>query len=323
MNLNIKPCNILVIGDIMVDHYIYGDCNRISPEAPVLVVEISSESYTLGGAGNVLKNLNALGAKTEIVAIVGDDENAAVVYQQLELNEIQGKGIVKDAERCTIMKSRVLSTNHQLIRLDREKVQPLNKSIEERLFLIVQDSIAHYDLVLVSDYNKGLLTESFLQSIIALCRQQNKVILVDPKGNDFSKYRGVNIIKPNRKEAGIAAGIVIKDAESLKLACQKIQEVTACDSVIVTMSEDGIAILTGDQLEIIPTKAQDVIDVTGAGDTVLAALGVALASGNSLHDACQFANQAAAIVVSKVGSATVTVDEVNQRFFEPTPARWK
>ncbi|MEO7212690.1 D-glycero-beta-D-manno-heptose-7-phosphate kinase [Mucilaginibacter sp.] len=315
MNFDIKDgLKVLVIGDLMVDHYIYGNCNRISPEAPVPVVEITRESYTLGGAGNVLENLITFGCEADIVAVVGDDENAAIVFDELASNNISGHGVIKDTDRCTIMKSRVLVTNHQLIRLDREITKPLQPAKEQEILAYLKQYLAQHDIVLISDYNKGLLTPTLLNGIFSICREQNIQTIVDPKGIDFSKYKGVNVIKPNRKEAVIASGISITDTESLTSACIKIQEITGCDSVVITMSEDGIAMYNSGKLEIIPTKALDVVDVTGAGDTVLASLGVALASGNTLYNACDFANHAAAVVVNKVGSATATLAEVKEKF---------
>jgi rfaE bifunctional protein kinase chain/domain len=315
MNFDIKEgLKILVIGDLMVDHYIYGNCNRISPEAPVPVVEITKETYTLGGAGNVLENLITFGCQTDIVAVVGDDENASIVFDELASNNITGQGVIKDAGRCTIMKSRVMVTNHQLIRLDREVTKPLQSPIEQQILAYFKQHINTYDIVLISDYNKGLLTPALLNGILTTCRELGIQTIVDPKGQDFSKYKGVNAIKPNRKEAVIASGINITDTASLTAACVKIQEITECDSVIITMSEDGIAMYNNGNLEIIPTKALDVVDVTGAGDTVLASLGVALASGNTLYNACDFANHAAAVVVNKVGSATATLAEVKEKF---------
>jgi rfaE bifunctional protein kinase chain/domain len=312
MNYTLKDgLQTLVIGDIMLDHYIYGNCNRISPEAPVPVVEITKETYTLGGAGNVLENLITFGCHADIVAVVGDDENSSIVFDELASNNIGAQGVLKDAARCTIMKSRVMVTNHQLIRLDREITKPLTPDKEQEVLTYLESHIAKYHTVLISDYNKGMLTPALLNGILALCRRLNIQTIIDPKGDNFTKYKGVNIIKPNKKEAIIASGINITDNESLTAACTKIQEVTGCDSVVITMSEAGIAMFSNGQLTIIPTKALGVVDVTGAGDTVLASLGAALASGYSLYDACNFANHAAAVVVSKVGSATATLEEVN------------
>lgn len=306
---------ILVIGDLMIDHYIYGTCDRISPEAPIPVVEVKSEMHTLGGAGNVLKNLKALGCTTTIVSVTGDDENADLVADILAKDQIAIDGLIKDAERCTTIKSRVLAVRHQLIRLDREVLTPVSQDIEQAIIEKFSSLAQNFDIVLISDYNKGLLTNSLLNNIIKLCKDAGKKTLIDPKGLDFSKYKNASLIKPNKKEAGLATGIVIKDEESLRKACEKLEEITECENIVVTLSEDGTALYSNGELTIIPTKAIDVIDVTGAGDTVLASLGVALASGKSLYDACVFANQAAAIVVSKVGSATATLDEINAKFY--------
>ena len=313
MSFNLTNTNILVIGDLMLDHYIYGNCNRISPEAPVPVVEITKESYTLGGAGNVLKNLNAFGCCSDIISIVGDDDYASILIKQLKQYQISGEGIVADPDRCTIIKSRVLATNHQLIRLDREITTPLSPQKEQEILAHFKKIIGQFSILLISDYNKGFLSPSLLKEIIRICRNNQILCIVDPKGTDFSKYYGTNIIKPNRKEASIATGISITDNASLEKACRKMKEITGSEHVIITMSEDGMAIFSEDNLSIIPTKAQDVIDVTGAGDTVLAALGIALASGKSLKESCEFANHAAAIVVHKVGTATVTMEEIEQK----------
>ncbi|WP_295648303.1 D-glycero-beta-D-manno-heptose-7-phosphate kinase [uncultured Mucilaginibacter sp.] len=305
---------ILVIGDIMLDHYIYGDCNRISPEAPVPVVEVKTESHTLGGAGNVVENLNAFGCSVEMVSVVGDDYNASLIFSKLAECNVAGNGVLTDSDRCTTIKTRVLATNHQLLRLDREITKPIADEIESELLKIVKSIIHLYHIVLLSDYNKGLLTEKLLNGIFEICKAKGIKSIVDPKGVDFSKYRGVSVIKPNKKEASAATGITITDAASLEQACIKIKEITNCDDVVITMSEEGIALYTDNGLSIIPTKAIDVVDVTGAGDTVLASLGLALAAGKTLQQSCDFANHAAAVVVSKVGSATATLQEINEKF---------
>jgi len=312
--ISINRVNVLVIGDIMLDHYIYGDCNRISPEAPVQVVEVKREEYTLGGAGNVLKNLRAFNAEATIISVVGADQNAHVINEHLAKTGITHYGVVKDEQRCTTIKSRVLAARHQLVRLDREIIEPINDEIVSQMMSLINNDIKKYDIVLLSDYNKGVLSINFLKQIFEVCRAAGVKTVIDPKGNDFSKYKGANIIKPNKKEATIASGIIIKDQASIEEACVKLKEITGCDEIVITMSEDGIASYTNGQLTIVPTKALDVVDVTGAGDTVLASLGVALASGNSLALACDFANHAAAVVVSKVGSSTATLAEINEKF---------
>ncbi len=308
-----QKIRILVIGDLMIDHYIYGNCNRISPEAPVPVVEVKNESYTLGGAGNVLENVKALNCQADIISVIGDDDNAAIVISQLAAHGIDNHGLVKDDSRCTTTKSRVLVSNHQLIRFDKEVTEPISNDTADAIISIVTANIKKYDIVLLSDYNKGLLTEYLLAQIFKICSEAGIKTIVDPKGQDFNRYRGANLIKPNKKEAVIATGIAIKDKNTLEDACKKIKETTQCDAVVVTMSEEGMAFYSVDGLAVIPTKALGIIDVTGAGDTVLAALGVAIAAGGSLYDACNFANHAAAVVVSKVGSATATLQEIKDR----------
>lgn len=314
--MNNKIINVLVVGDVMIDHYIYGSCNRISPEAPVQVVEVEREDYTLGGAGNVLKNLVAFNCKVDLLSVVGKDTQGELVLQRLNECGVLGDGLIVDESRCTTVKSRVLSSNHHLIRLDRESVAGIDSSVEMEMINAFRNKIADVDLVLISDYDKGVLTKGLLSEIFAISKAHGKLTLVDPKGKDFSKYVGVNIIKPNKKEAVLATGIAIKDKESLKRACISLKELTNCDHVIITLSEEGIAHYSNNELAISPTKALDVIDVTGAGDTVLASLGVSLAAGKSLHKACDFANHAAAIVVSKVGSAVVTYEEIKEKFFD-------
>ncbi|MEO6524914.1 MAG: D-glycero-beta-D-manno-heptose-7-phosphate kinase [Mucilaginibacter sp.] len=314
MNVSVKnDVKVLVIGDMMLDHYIYGICNRISPEAPVQIVEIKEEEYTLGGAGNVLKNLKSFNVNANVMSVVGNDDNAQIVNEHLNAMGVFNFTLINDEERCTTVKSRVLVSNHQLIRLDKEDIRPINNNIANQLIRLLEKNIKNYDIVLLSDYNKGLLSPTLLKHLFAICKAEGILTVIDPKGIDFSKYKGVNVIKPNKKEAIIASGINITNYESLRAACEKIKEITECDSVIITMSEDGMAFFNEDVLEIIPTKAIDVVDVTGAGDTVLASLGLAFASGYTLREACNFANHAAAVVVSKVGSATATLDEVEQK----------
>lgn len=222
MNYKIDDnAKILVIGDLMIDHYIYGNCNRISPEAPVPVVEIKSESYTLGGAGNVLKNLISFGCTSNIISIVGNDDNAGIVANELAGQNINSDGIIKDQTRCTTIKSRILAVNHQLIRMDRESVEPISPEIEQLILASLTQNIKGYGVLLISDYNKGLLTKTLLKGIVEICSAAGVKTIVDPKGLDFSKYWGVNVIKPNKKEASMATGITINSMESLEAACKK------------------------------------------------------------------------------------------------------
>jgi len=300
---------ILVIGDLMIDHYMWGKFERISPEAPVPIVDIVSEEVTLGGAGNVLKNLNGFGASADIVSVVGDDTSADELFVLLADAGFSLNGIYRQPGRTTSKKSRILASKHQMMRIDKESKQPVNSESEDFIIDFVRANITSYNLLLLSDYLKGTLTPRVLAEIIACARENNVTVIVDPKGTDYSKYRGANIIKPNKKEAALATGIDITDAETLKAAAQNLQKQTGVDAVVVTLSEEGMAIYN-DHFEIIPTKASEVFDVTGAGDTVLASIGICVASGMEIKDACIFANHAAAIVVAKIGSAVTTVQAV-------------
>lgn len=307
-----EKIRIAVMGDIMIDHYINGSCDRISPEAPVQIVEVKSDTYTLGGAGNVLENLHAFGCTGSIISITGDDDYRSII--EAELNPIT-TGFVclaKDANRRTTVKSRVVVNRHQLIRLDKEDKFYCDDIIADELIGFLKENINNIDVLILSDYCKGVLSDKLVKNTINLCNEHNIITLVDSKNKDLSKFYGATVIKPNRKEAALASGVTIVDSTSLELACQKIAEVTGCKTVVVTLSEDGIAAYDDNVLIQKPTRAIDVYDVTGAGDTVVASLAFALANKLSVADACDFANHAAAIVVAKFGSAVATLEEINK-----------
>jgi len=309
---NLQPShlspNILVVGDLMIDHYLFGKVERISPEAPVQVVEIEKEKMLLGGAGNVVNNLLALGAKVSVASVIGDDENGNWIKERLSSKNIDLSLLICQSERNTSKKTRIISSNQQIIRFDKESKDDISKESEEKLL----SSISYeYDLILISDYAKGVLTDSLTKKIIAFSNIKNIPIFVDPKGSDYSKYSGATLITPNKKEAELAAGIKIINDESLKKAGFNLKEKYDFKSVIITLSENGMAIFE-DEMSKIPTVAKEVYDVTGAGDTVLSALGYAVAKGEDLKEAAKFANYAAGVVVGKVGSATATISEIEE-----------
>lgn len=305
----LNTLKVLVVGDLMIDHYMWGKFERISPEAPVPIIDIVSEEVTLGGAGNVLKNLSSFGVIADVVSVIGDDVSANELFVLLNDAGFNVKGIHRQADRVTSKKSRILASKHQMMRFDKESKQPVNRESEDFIITFVEANIANYKLLLLSDYLKGTLTNRVLSEIIACARRNNVIVIVDPKGANYSRYTGANIIKPNKKEAAVATGVDITDNGSLKAAAQTLKKQTGADAVVVTLSEEGMAIYD-DHFEIIPTKASEVFDVTGAGDTVLASIGICVASGMSVKDACIFANHAAAIVVSKIGSAVTTIEAV-------------
>lgn len=307
---NKKP-HIAVVGDLMIDHYIWGSCERISPEAPVQVVSTHKESTVLGGAGNVINNLHSLDAQITIFSVIGDDHHAQEISSLLSKTPLQERYIINEASRVTTKKSRIIASNQQVIRFDSETSENISLASQFTLLEALKKQLFHYDAILLSDYAKGVLTPSLTEDIISLAKEFNTPILVDPKGLDYSKYRGATLLTPNKKEASLATQIEIKDNTSLQEVGFKLKNELELEATLITLSEDGIALFE-DEISIIPTVAREVYDVTGAGDTVLASLGVAIASGLSLKEACEFANKAAAVVVAKVGSATVTLNEIEE-----------
>jgi len=306
-----KKLHIAVIGDLMIDHYIWGSCERISPEAPVQVVSVAKENVVLGGAGNVINNLHSLGAEVSIFSVVGCDTNAKEMDNLLVQTNTKAITLIHEEGRRTTKKSRIIASNQQVLRYDDETTQEINPISEESLLNIFEKELKNYDMVLLSDYGKGVLTPVLTKKIISLCQINKLDVLVDPKGKNYSKYTGATLLTPNKKEAMIATDMSINSKESLNIAIAKLKKELDLKYSIITLSEEGIALLDK-RLSIIPTVAKEVFDVTGAGDTVLASLGVALASGFKIEEACEFANKAAAVVVAKVGSATVSLNEIEE-----------
>lgn len=301
--------HILVVGDMMLDHYLWGQCERISPEAPVQIVDIQHESTVLGGAGNVVSNLVALGATVNVCSVIGDDANGKDLQHILSTLGVSTAGLVIQPARKTSRKSRVIASHQQVVRYDSESKELINPISEAALFEHVSHAIEAADLIIISDYGKGVLTDTLTCKTIALAKTLNKRILVDPKGEDYRKYSGATLLTPNKKEASLATRIAIVDDESLQRAGTFLKESLKLDYALITLSENGMAIF-GETFTKIPTLAREVYDVTGAGDTVLASLGYALACGFNMVEAASFANSAAAVVVGKLGSATVTLDEI-------------
>jgi D-beta-D-heptose 7-phosphate kinase/D-beta-D-heptose 1-phosphate adenosyltransferase len=299
---------ILVIGDLMIDHYLWGDCNRISPEAPVQVVAVSKETSVLGGAGNVVNNLKQLGAIVEVLSVVGQDAQAQELIDLLVQTGVANV-LIQQEGRTTSKKSRVIASHQQVLRFDKESVAEVAIQAQAELLSVFKKRVDFVDIIILSDYGKGVLTDTVTREIISLARSKNKRVLVDPKGSDYSKYSGAHLLTPNKKEAAQATRIDIVDADSLKRAITQLKHNYQLDASLITLSEEGIACLE-DGLRIYPTVVRDVFDVTGAGDTVIAALAFALGSGHSIERAIIFANLAAGVVVGKLGSATATLDEI-------------
>jgi len=303
---------ILVVGDLMIDHYLWGDTNRISPEAPVQVVNINNESSVLGGAGNVVNNLVSLGSDVTVMSVIGDDETAIDLQKLLEKLDVQ-QYLILSEDRKTTKKSRIISSNQQIVRYDNETSKPIDKESQKALTLKILEIIHNFDLVLLSDYGKGVLNKELISKIIFIASGANIKVLIDPKGSDYSKYIGAYTLTPNKTEAQLATNIKIIDDETLKEALISLRNIALLDTPMITLSEDGIAILDHDNNVIKkPTVAREVYDVTGAGDTVLASLGYSLALQNNIEDSLEFANLAAGVVVGKIGSATASLEEIEE-----------
>ena len=300
---------ILVIGDLMIDQYLWGSCERISPEAPVQVINITSESATLGGAGNVINNLYSLGAAVDIISVVGDCETSKELKELLLAINIDTKYLITQKNRVTSKKSRVIAAQQQVVRFDRESTSEISNKSQTTILDIFKKIINNYDVILLSDYGKGLLTFDLTQSLISIANKNKKKILVDPKGLDYSKYKGAYLLTPNKKEASEATNILIKDNDSIAKALLSLKKQCNLTYSLITLSEQGVAIFDK-ELRIHPTVAKEIFDVTGAGDTVLASLGFALSSNNDIDEAIKFANLASGVVVGKIGSATASLNEI-------------
>ena len=308
IKLDKKP-NILVIGDLMIDHYLWGSCDRISPEAPVQVVNVKKESSVLGGAGNVINNLVTLGSIVDVISVIGNDTVANELKNLLERIDVPTSNLVVENSRQTSKKSRLIASQQQVLRYDMESIDDIDENSHKQIIQTLEKNINKYSSIILSDYGKGVLTTSLTKEIIKIANKHSVKVLVDPKGKDYSKYKGSYTLTPNKKEAMEATNIDIKDENSLIEALKSLKNQCALEVSLITLSEQGIAIFD-DNLTIKPTVAREVYDVTGAGDTVIASIAFALGNNLDIKDAIYFANLAAGVVVGKIGSATATLDEI-------------
>ena len=309
INLKNKSPNVLVIGDLIVDQYLWGSCQRISPEAPVQVIDVDRESTVLGGAGNVVNNLKKLGAQVDIVSVVGNCRISNELKKLLEDIKVHTKFLITQKNRISSKKTRIIASQQQVVRYDRESSDDIDAESQKTIIKTFNNIVNDYEVILLSDYGKGVLTNQLTQSLINTAKKYNKKVLVDPKGINYLKYKGAFLLTPNKKEASIATKINIVDDASLTDALVELKSICNLDISLVTLSEDGIAIYDG-KLRTHPTTAKEVFDVTGAGDTVLASLGFAIACGYSIDESVAFSNLAGGVVVGKIGSATATINEI-------------
>lgn len=302
---------VAVVGDVMLDRYELGSVKRISPEAPVPVVEWEGRRFAPGGAANVALNVAALGGSCDLLGVVGQDREGEQLRSLLTQQGVKTESLVAVNTRPTSLKVRVIAHNQQMLRIDRECRKALSKEESERLCAHLATHLDQYDVVVISDYGKGVVGGDLVQRCIHAVRAAGKPVLVDPKGSDYARYRGATLLTPNWQEAGQAAGLEIVDDMSLTAAARCLFETAACEHLLITRGAHGMALfLHPESCEAIPALVRNVYDVTGAGDTTVACLALALAGGFPLLEAARLANVAAGIVVSKLGTSTVSAEEL-------------
>lgn len=304
---------VLCIGDLMLDHYVYGQVERISPEAPIPVLHMQRETVTLGGAGNVVRNLHAMGGKVDVLGVIGDDDPGDLIAAQMEALPNVTAQLIDDSSRPTILKTRYVATGQQLLRVDHENGKAIDAQIETQVLARLESAIEKADVVILSDYGKGLLTPKIIAEAICIANGKNKQIVVDPKGRDFKRYSRASCLTPNRKELGDATGKAIETPADAEEAARSLIRDFGIVMVLAKLGSEGVCLVEKDKPALhLHTKAREVFDVSGAGDTVIATLSLALGVGYCAADAAELANIAGSIVVGKVGTATVTREELSR-----------
>jgi D-beta-D-heptose 7-phosphate kinase/D-beta-D-heptose 1-phosphate adenosyltransferase len=309
---------VLVVGDVMMDHYVWGSVSRISPEAPVPVVNVTRETRLLGAAANVVNNIRSLGGQVDICGVIGHDDAGKQLQHLLHARGVPTDGLIMEPGRSTTIKTRVIAHHQQVVRFDRETREGISRETRQKIFRRVAEKADEgIDAIVISDYCKGVVTRDLVRDIVRLANKRGIIVSVDPKVSHFGIYRGVTILTPNTKEASLGARIDIDDDESLLRAGKGLLKRLVCEAVLITRSEQGMSLFEkSGRITHIPTVARDVFDVTGAGDTVISALTVSMAAGAKVGDAAMISNYAAGIVVGVVGTATVSPEQLKQRIAE-------
>lgn len=312
-----RGARILCVGDLMLDRFVYGAVERISPEAPIPVLRIQRESLMLGGAGNVVRNIAAVNATAVFASVIGDDEAGRQVSALLAPEANAAPHLLIERGRVTTEKTRFIAGSHQLLRADLETTQPVSEAASRNLLSICTAQLASCGLLILSDYGKGLLEPELIEKLIAAARAAGKPAIVDPKGTDYRRYRGAALITPNRAELHSATGMPVGGDDEIVAAARRLIETCGVENVLVTRSEDGMTLVAGNgEVEHIGAAAREVFDVSGAGDTVVAILACGLAAGAPLSTAARLANVAAGLVVGKVGTAVAHVEELLSELLE-------
>lgn len=302
---------IAVIGDMMLDGYFWGDVKRISPEAPVPVLEVEDEFFRFGGAANVAYNILTLGGIPIPVGVIGNDTYGGIFSSLIKEKNIQHEGIIVDNERPTTTKTRVIANNQHVVRIDKESKAYINNKIEAKILSYVETNLSKLDGIILQDYNKGILTPSLITKIISLANKKNILVTVDPKFDNFFEYKNVTVFKPNRKETETVLGVRIKDDKDISSAGRNLLQKLNSKYILLTLGEGGIAVFEdGNKEKRMPTKAIKVADVSGAGDTVISTLTIALASGADIYESCFLANYAAGIVCGEVGIVPIEKEQL-------------
>lgn len=297
---------VLVVGDLMLDHYIWGSVQRISPEAPVPVVNVLRESVLLGGAGNVLHNILTLGGRGLLCGVVGADDAGRWLSEDLKAKGVEIGGIVVEDERPTTQKTRIIAHQQQIVRYDHEKKSEISSKTEKKFIQFINEQIYHIDCMVISDYAKGVITKGLLRTILPLALRRGIPVVVDPKVHHFSLYKKVTVVTPNHLEASQASGIEIVDEATLRQAGKVLLKKLGCRAVLITRGEQGMSLFDkSGEITHIPTEARQVFDVTGAGDTVVSTLSLAISAGAPLPAAARLANHAAGVVVGMVGTTAI------------------
>lgn len=312
--INIFPkTRVLVVGDLILDEYIWGDVSRISPEAPVPIVEIIKDEKRLGGAANVVHNIVSLKGQAVLCGVIGDDAYGREFIKNIKGLGLKTDGIIKDPARCTSIKTRVLGHNQQMMRIDRERKKAIDNNTTQKILTFLKDNIGHANAVIIADYGKGVITPSLMKGVRDLTANTDIIIGVDPKPDNFDYYHGIDVITPNHNEAEAFCRFKINDEESLIKAGNKMLDELDCRSVLITQGKDGMTLFEkGNEPCHITTVARNVFDVSGAGDTVIATFCLGLASGMDFISSALISNTAAGIVVGEVGTSVVKVDELKK-----------
>lgn len=309
---NFSKVKVLIIGDVMLDRYWWGSVDRISPEAPVPVVHLKEKSLVAGGAANVAANIAGLSATPFLVGVIGDDKEAELFPGILNNSKISADYLIKLPNHQTTVKTRVVAHSQQVVRIDQESKLKLTNLDEENILAKLKVLIEQVDLILLSDYNKGFLTENLTKRLIIIAKENNKFVLVDPKGKNYNKYQGATILTPNLREITEACDLEETDSKLIEQAGNRLLSELGLEALLVTKGEEGMTLLEKGKTSVnLSAKARKVYDVTGAGDTVIATLAVAIGAGLSFAESSNAANIAAGIVVEQVGTSTISFDKLN------------